>query len=421
MALLKNEITTESVFLYTLYAIAFTIPVYGRLIPLLILVLGITWLVRGRYVQNFRLIFKEKKRFLVFSLSFIYLFYLVGMLWTDNLEYGWFDLEVKFSLLLFPLIFSMSGLPLVSKQETATIFKFFIAGCIAGSLLLVGHAFYCSAVLHLPDSFYYSKLAWASHPSYYSMYLAFAASNMLYFLLIRRETIKKTETAAYVTALVFFTVMIVLLSSKAGLLIWGAVITFYTFLLLVIVKNRLKGVLFFSIALVLLLLALQLFPNVANRVSQAKRDVSSADTVGNSKRSTGERIMIWNASLGVVRDNFFFGAGTGDVKDKLMEGYAQTNSLAVLKEHRNAHNQFVQTWIALGVLGFLLFASMLVIPAIISCRMRFYPYFAFLFIMAISLFFESMFETQAGVVFFAFFNTIMFGDLLFSSPEPAVS
>ena len=79
-----------------------------------------------------------------------------------------------------------------------------------------------------------------------------------------------------------------------------------------------------------------------------------------------------------------------------------------MKHYFNAHDQYVQTLIALGIAGLLLLITMIVAPAIFSVKREYYIYFAFLFIFGISMFFESMFERQEGVVFYAFFNALLF-------------
>ncbi|MCX6251906.1 MAG: O-antigen ligase family protein [Bacteroidetes bacterium] len=389
-------------------AIAFTIPVYGRLLPFLIGFLFLNWLIEGEYSKTFPLIFKERTRFLMFSFSFLYLLYLAGLIHTNNFQYAREDLEIKVSILLFPLIFATSDFPLLSKKETGIILRVFAAGCIAGSLILVGRAFYSSVFIHQAGAFYYTSLSWNFHPGYYSMYITFAMSNILYFLLIRQSVKGFPKVTAHILILLFFTLMIVLLSSKAGLLIWLCVIGFYAVILLFKYKRWRTVVIFVAVALTAFVLFLLLFPTAADRVSQAKQDIAFKDSIDNSGRSTGDRILIWKSSEEIIKKHFLFGVGTGDVRDKLMEEYRRGNVIAVLKHYLNAHNQYVQTFMALGIFGLLILITMIVTPAIFSLKRENYIYFAFLFIVGISMIFESMLERQEGVVFYAFFNVFFF-------------
>jgi O-antigen ligase len=404
----KRKHVHRRIFYYLVLSIAFFIPIYGRILPPLIFFLFLNWLIEGSYIKTLPMIWKEKKRSAVFAFSFLYLLYLVGLSYSSNMDYGWFDLEVKLALLIFPLVFATSEFPVFARQEAGTVLKVFVAGCISGSILLLGRACYNSVFLHQPGAFYYSGLSWSYHPGYYSMYLAFALSNILYFLLIRQTIKGPGQLSAHILFLLLFTVMIVLLSSKAGLLIWVAVIVFYTLLLFFRYKRWLYGTIFIAAASAVFILFLLLFPNAAGRVSQARQDMATSDTIGNASRSTGERVVIWKASMEIIKNNFLFGVGTGDVKDKLMEEYRKANASNVWETKRNAHNQYVQTFIAIGITGLLLLLAIFAVPAFLSFKQGSYIYFTFLFITGISMFFESMFETQAGVVFYALFNVLLY-------------
>jgi len=216
----------------------------------------------------------------------------------------------------------------------------------------------------------------------------------------------------HILILLFFTLMIVLLSSKAGLLLWLSVIGFYTVILVFKCKRWVSGLTFLALAMTVFVILLLSFPNAATRVSQAKQDMTSSDAFESSARSTGDRVLIWRASKEVVERNFLIGVGTGDVRDELMTEYKKENVITIFKHYLNAHNQYIQTFIALGICGLLLLVAMMAVPAIFSFRRENYIYFAFLFIVAISMFVESMLERQEGVVFYVFFNTLLFSSAI---------
>ncbi len=404
---MRHNVHRKIFFISSLF-LTFCLPLFQKVIPAIIVVMMANWLISGIYLTTIPKLLKDKWRILTLSFASLYLLYLSGMLYSTNYIYGLSDLGVKFSLFIFPVIFATSYFPLFSKKETGIILRVFAAGCIAGSLMLIGRAFYHSIFLHQPGVFYYDSLSWIFHPGYYSMYIAFAMSNILYFLLIRQSVKGFLKVAGHILILLFFTLMIVLLSSKAGLLIWISVICFYAILLLFKYKRWLTSVTFVAVAFTAFILFLLTFPKAASRVSQAKQDIASADSIAKSGRSTGDRVLIWQSSKEIVKQNFLFGVGTGDVRDKLMEEYKRKDVLTVLKHYLNAHNQYLQTLIALGISGLLLLMAMILMPAIFSVKRENYIYFAFLFIVGISMFFESMLERQQGVVFYVFFNTFLF-------------
>jgi len=74
----------------------------------------------------------------------------------------------------------------------------------------------------------------------------------------------------------------------------------------------------------------------------------------------------------------------------------------------NAHNQYLQTYIALGIPGALLLILMLVLPGWLAVRRIHFIYFSFLAVFAFNILVESMLEVQAGVIYYAFFNSLFF-------------
>jgi O-antigen ligase len=404
----KRKVIHRNIFLGTSVVLAFAIPVWKGLLPLLIVFMVVNWLAEGAYIRNFPLIFKDQKRFFIFSFSFLYFLYLAGLAYTSNLVYGTEDLQMKLSLLIFPLIFATSDFPLFSEKETGIILKAFAAGCIAGSFILLGRAFYFRVFMHEPDAFYYTKLGWNFHPSYYSMYLAFAVSNILSFQFMRLGVKITLNLVMHVLLLLFFTLMIVLLSSKSGFLVWLLVLAFYAFLIFVRYRQKITGVSLVLSALCIFVFFNIVFPHATSRLASMKMESVSTDAIDDAGRSTSERIIIWKSAAHVIKQNFLFGVGTGDVRDKLTEEYENEHVLAELIHYRNAHNQYFQTWIALGILGLLLLAFMIIRPAVYAIRQEHHIYFIFLFIVGFSMLFESMFERQEGVVFYVFFNTLLF-------------
>ena len=118
--------------------------------------------------------------------------------------------------------------------------------------------------------------------------------------------------------------------------------------------------------------------------------------------------MIWWYSFEITNDNFLMGVGTGDVKDNLLDKYREKQMFNALGLELNAHNQYLQTTLALGILGLIILMVTLVLPALYGLEVKHYLYLIFLILIAFNFLFESMLETQAGVVFYAFFNTYLF-------------
>ena len=152
---------------------------------------------------------------------------------------------------------------------------------------------------------------------------------------------------------------------------------------------------------------LHVFSGTSARVVHSTETLTGSAPPETSK-STSDRVEIWKASLGIIKSNLLTGVGTGDVKDILIAKYKEKNIEGALEYRLNAHNQYIQTFITLGLPGIITLLLMLILPMTLAYRGRYLLYFVFLLLFAINILTESMFETQAGVVWYAFFNVILF-------------
>ena len=76
----------------------------------------------------------------------------------------------------------------------------------------------------------------------------------------------------------------------------------------------------------------------------------------------------------------------------------------------NAHNQYLDTMISVGLIGLLLLLAHFLIPMVWATRRK--PFgivsFSLLLIVMFNALFESIFEVQMGIIFFCFFNALLF-------------
>ena len=81
----------------------------------------------------------------------------------------------------------------------------------------------------------------------------------------------------------------------------------------------------------------------------------------------------------------------------------------------NCHNQFFETFLAIGFIGYLFLAAYFITGLYLGYKRKSFLYFVFTLICGAHFMVESMLETQAGVVFFAFFNSLFFTQLNYNS------
>lgn len=121
--------------------------------------------------------------------------------------------------------------------------------------------------------------------------------------------------------------------------------------------------------------------------------------------SLTQRFEYWNVACAIIKNNFFFGVGTGDVPKAFEQEYIKKNSSLSPRWRLRSHNQFLSVAVAFGAIGLLWFLITLLYP-LSNKKVGFnYLYTTFFLIAFFSFFTEDTLETQAGVTFYAFLNS----------------
>jgi O-antigen ligase len=392
---------------YLAIIIAFSLPL-GKLIPVFIILMVLNWLVEGDFKFKFSAIFNNK-----FALIFIsfYLLHIIGLLYTQNKASGLFDLQVKLSLLLFPLILCSKSL---SKKETQAVFIAFIIGSIASSLIMLSRSTYLYFAKG-ENTFFYDSFSVLLHPGYLSMYLNVAISWLLIQFIQNPDKIilKQYYHLFLVLTIVLFSMVIIFLSSKSGILTLFLILISFLLYFIIYKKNHKTGSVVIIGLTLCTIFTLCFSPKTLIRL-QSLGEIFTKKTLNNNEvmESTAMRMLIWESANAAIKDNFFIGVGTGDSKEALAKQYEKKNITYALVNKLNAHNEFYQVFISLGVIGFLVLSATLLTPLLSAFKTDDFIYVSFLLIIIFNFLSESMLETQAGVLFYAFFNSL----LCFSKP-----
>ena len=117
------------------------------------------------------------------------------------------------------------------------------------------------------------------------------------------------------------------------------------------------------------------------------------------------RFVFWKASLSVIKNNLLFGVGTGDNKTALNAYYENNNSQLSKQWWLRSHNQYLAAGVSFGLVGLFFFLFTLLYPLIKLNKTQDYFYYTFFIVAVLSFLTEDTLESQAGVTFFAFFNS----------------
>ena len=377
-------------------AIAFFMPFMPRFLAVIIGLSFVCWLAETIISKN-----RPRLQFTQSAYLFLgfYLIHIIGLFWSENLDYGFFDLQIKLSFAVFPLMLLTGKLP--ENAGWPLIARFFNIGCMSSVIIVLARAFLRFNELG-PEAFFYKDLSWFLHPAYFSMYLGLSLSFILTRFVMFR-TAKITALAALQVLVLTLTIM--LLSSKAGIFV-----LLFIVILLVLYMLRTKPALRLNllIASVFLIISTSLIfsKSIYGRLLEMKNSMAEASP-SNTQESSAVRLMAWKVAAGVIAENPVFGAGTGDIKDELMKDYL-SGGYEILYQHKvNSHNQFLQTMAALGIPGLLLLIGLILKMAIQALLKRDPLLMCFLILVFVNSMVESILEVQAGVIFFSFFYGVL--------------
>ncbi|MCF8296756.1 MAG: O-antigen ligase family protein, partial [Saprospiraceae bacterium] len=396
---------------------ALTLPLYQKIVPFFIALLILNWIIEGvlnpiqfkRIDIRFKSFFKQKNHTTAISFILLYLMYLTGMLYSANLEYGSLDLGIKLSFVVFPIIFLTINQDFIEEKQYKSIFSAFIIGCFISSIICLANAFYGYITTGKEHLFYYTYLSVFHHPSYLSMYI-----NLCIIILIARIFNKESKfTTLQVISnsllLFYLFVFVILLTSRSGII--GLILVYFVGIVyLIFVKRKIliSIVILLSISLISFY-SFKFLSYMSSRLTTTAEEMSGDKEIDKNSKyyNTNTRLLTWESALEIIKEHPVVGVGTGDARDELTNKYNEKEILPMLKKYLNVHNQFLQTFLTVGIIGFILLALSIIIPFINAIKNRDLILFVFVMLIVLNFAVESMLEVQAGVIFYSFFGILL--------------
>jgi len=371
-----------------LVLVAFSLP-FKFLVNLFIILEFVTWLFTNPFKKLFT---KTKNTGILLAVFIFYLLHVVALLYTNNIQEGFFSLEIKISMLIFPLLFYTEEFSIKQHQF---FFKSFIVGTLLCCLLCLSRAFFFYFYTH-ENLFYYEGLSWFQHPSYLAMYVSFCCAVLLLINIF-------SKAITYIS-IIFFTLFVFLLSSKTGIVIHFITLVFSFASLLFKGKNYFKVVGISLVGLLICVSILFFIPAIKQRFIGASNALQSKDIDKTSTESTTVRMLIWNEAIQIIKQHPVIGVSPGNANDALYESYKKDGLTGAYEKKLNAHSQYFQTTIGLGLIGLLSLVSLFAVP-LFTNRNKMVVFF--IGITALNFLTESMFQTMAGCIFFGYFYSLI--------------
>lgn len=306
---------------------------------------------------------------IIFSLLFVFSS-LVHFNSYDSLDVVLKNIEKRIHILAYPVI--LSGVVFLSQKRIKMLLMLFVAAVIIAALmcLFIGLVITIktSTIVHInplngivENNFMYHRLGSyiGIHAVFFGAYVLFAFCILLIKYLWGIEKISTRNKVFHLASMLFLSLMIYLLSSISisliFLLLTSSLLIYYLYQK---VKN--KRVLMASIVIILFI-GIAFGSSVINKLDARENFLSYDLSLRPDKAGTDEnnwnplniRLAILEVSLKVIKEHWVLGVGPANMKEVLDSYYDKYNFVFGKLDHFHPHNQYIHTFIVLGIGGFI--------------------------------------------------------------------
>jgi len=416
-----TEITQKLSFLSALFFV-FWLPLFEGFMPTIFGVWIGFWLLEGKFKTRFSHF--NFKSGLYLSLAVYFLLGILAVFYSSNQDKAWFDVQQKLALVVFPIL--LAGMSDYFWKNIRWVFWAFLAGLFVASIYDLVYAMQMSfaagetenifrywvyerhenvgfiKLINMRMSYFsYGYFSHFMHPSYFSMYLIFGIP-LIYHLYKTRLKPKSLNKIGYFFLGIYFIFIIYLLQSTAGFISLAVILLLMLINETSIVKK--KKLSFFLFGFILSIFAVLFIVNIkSNHLSDFKNKFSTESV----STSSSIRLEMWKNSYSMWVENPIIGIGPSDIRDVFKEKLAESGNIEFATGNYNMHNQFLESFIGLGILGLIALLSILFYSFKTALKNKNLLLAYLLIIIIINFFFESVLNRQSGLFFLLFFLSLL--------------
>lgn len=309
-------------------------------------------------IQDFSNINSDLKLYSLLMLGF-YTSIGVSIVGSSNLLRGFHELGSNIHFLLAPFVaYAIYHQDLWSRLRTVIKFSIFIG------FMLAIYQYYFLDIVRAKGG--------ATTPIFFGTILVLFA----YILII---DIFKQDYKEKILSIILFccAIFAMTLSQSRVALLEFLVLSIVTLFIWGITKQlNLKRILT-SVGGILLITTLTLTSNIAQkRISDAIDQINSFSQTRESTKPVNMRLAMWESGFEAFKKNPFLGYGIQNTNLVAGKYVKDINSLKELTRHQSLHNDYINTLVGMGLLGFSAFLALLFIPLIVffkrlKCRENF--------------------------------------------------
>ena len=347
----------------------------------------------------------------IWLLCFLSSFYIINLLsyfYSENKDLALFDFEIKLSLIVFPIIF-LSIKKIDENTLSKVLFNFALSSLLF-AITLIFYTFIKEGKLLFNQEL---SMQFYIHASYLSLYLSFG------FFVILNMCIKNQFKSWHIFLLIIYIITLGILASRS-VFASTVVITIIWLLISHDIPKTIKIIFFIFIILSIASLSFlepirTRFKESINFSTKVELDTNPDEykTLNRDFGGRAIRVAIWQCSKDITNKHWILGVGAGDSQDELQKAYKNhAFEFAWRYNSFNAHNLFLQSLIACGIMGLLSIVAIIIYLLLFSIKTKNKVFISFVVLFILLSFVESTFNVHKGVVFFSFFSGLFLNHFL---------
>ena len=344
-----EKIKLDKIYQFLLISLAFLMPITVAGANTIVVIICVLWLLSGNYKSKVNQILSSK--IMIASIVF-YFIHVIGMLWTDDLDWGLHILhKMWYFILFFPILFNI----VKSKYIKYYISSFLIAISLTEVL---SYLVWFELIEPFKNATVANPTPFMSHISYNPI-LAFSIYLVGHRLLINKD-LSRVNIYFYSFFLITMTINMFITGGRAGQVMFFAFLTILIFQYFR--KKIFKAIVSLIIIIPIIFIAAfnssVIFQDRASSAIDSLININSwieyqsVNQVGDIRdnyNSVGERVVFSLNSWKVFKQNPFIGVGTGDFPNEYMR--VNQKYTPNLKTAVNPHNMYALIAVQLGLLG----------------------------------------------------------------------
>lgn len=363
VTLVQNKQKLNDINAYLLIAFAFVLPLTVAVGNIIAVAIVIIWLRRGTFKDDWNEL-KDNK--VILAVLGFYLLHIVGLLWTEDLQWGLHILKKETKFLLLPIFM------LFVRREHIKyyIYAFLLAMSLSEVL---SYAIWFEVIPGFKYASISNPTPFMSHVTY-NPFLAIAIYLILSSILFK-DNLNNKQKFIYLLFVITMSINMFITGGRAGQVMYfvmiGIIIFQYfnrqimkSFLFIIIIVPLIFGLAYNTSKL----FNKRVNDAITNFTNYDKIDIMRKDFEKNKVTSVGERLTFTYNSFEIAQNNILMGVGTGDFKSEY-KIINQKNS-PVFENAHHPHNMYMLELVQFGLIGFFSLVFILLFQIQIACRKK---------------------------------------------------